>query len=106
MEGVLECYVQEKPSGKKNLQTLVSLLFDIGTANYITEDYDSFLLNSTRSVSHIAGDRWENSKALTSALFIVFHLIFVCLTDRLNIEFNDSISIRVCLIVCVKMSRV
>jgi hypothetical protein len=37
MEGVLECYVQEKPSGEENLQALVSLLFDAGTANCIHE---------------------------------------------------------------------
>ena len=56
MEGVLECYVQEKPSGEENLQALVSLLFDAGTANCVnTYGYDSFLLNSTRSVSHMAG---------------------------------------------------
>ena len=106
MEGMLECYIQEKPSGEENLQALVSLLFDAGTANCVTEGCDSFLLNSTRSVSHMAGGRWENSRALTSALFMAFHLMFVCLTDRLNMEFDDSTLMRVCLIVCVKMSGV
>src|SRR5437667_5695169 len=42
-----------------------------------TNGYDSFLLNSTRSVSHIAGDRWENSRALTSATFMTINLLFV-----------------------------
>ena len=68
MEGVLECYVQGKPSGKENLQALVSLLFDAGTANCVPDGYDSFLLNSTRSISHIAGGRWENSRVLMFAV--------------------------------------
>jgi len=64
MKGVLECYVQEKLSGEENLQALVSLLLDAGTANCVLDDYDFFLLNSTRSISHIVKGRWENSRAL------------------------------------------
>src|SRR5436190_1479043 len=96
MEGVLECYIQEKPSGEENLQALVSLLLDAGTANCVPDDYDSFLLNSTRSISHVAGGRWENSRALIFAVWLI----------ELNIEFNDSNSMRVYPIICVKISEV
>ena len=35
MKRVLECYIQEKPSGKENLQALVYHLFPADTANCI-----------------------------------------------------------------------
>ena len=45
MEGMLECYVQEKPSGEENLQALIYLLFLAGTANCV------HLRSDTRSLS-------------------------------------------------------
>ena len=81
MKGMLECYVQGKPSGEENLQALVSLLFDAGTANCAdTNGYDSFLLNSTRSVSHIAGAKIHILVCDVSNLVILdyqpsFHLL-------------------------------
>jgi hypothetical protein len=53
MKGMLECYIQEKPFGKENLQILVFFLFDAGTVNCVTEGYNSFLFNFIRNVFHM-----------------------------------------------------
>jgi len=55
--------------GRKPVSLGLSFVFcryrvDVGD----TKGYDPFHLNSIRSISHIVGDGWKNSRAFTSAL--------------------------------------